>query len=209
VDAISVVSAGPEAAKESLRKALAMGGDEAFHIIFDAAAALDHHSSVALMAEFFRKQKCDLILCGKQSQDTDLGLSAGLLASELDYPYVSNAVSIEINGSKALVKRQGDEGIELIELPMPCLISCSNDMNDPRVPTLKGIMGAKRKTINNIAPADLGMGTEDLAYGKKTLSRLLSMAEPPKRKSGTKFEGEAKELVSILVDKLQNEARAL
>lgn len=209
VNSISVVSIGEEMAKESLRKALAMGADEGWHILCESDLKLDSHGTAALLAKFFQKHGCDLLLCGKQAQDTDLGLSAGLLAAELNYPYISNVISLEISDNKAVAKRQGDDGVEVIKLPFPCVISCSNDINEPRIPTLKGLMASKRKPVNHVSLSDLDLSAKDLTYGQKTLSKILGISEPPVRKTGIKLEGDAAELVETLIDRLQNEARAL
>ncbi|MCO4782463.1 MAG: electron transfer flavoprotein subunit beta/FixA family protein [Candidatus Cloacimonetes bacterium] len=207
---LSLVLMGAEKGKEALRKGLAMGANDAFHIEDDAFEGSDSHAAANVLEAFFKDKEYDAILCGKQSQDMDMGLTGGLLAEKLNIPYVTNAVGLEVNeeAKSILVTRQGDAGQEKVELSFPCIVSCSNDMNEPRIPSLRGIMQSKKKPMNKVSVADLGLATD--AVGKSgSKSTLLSMDFPKARKAGEKFEGEASELVSTLIDKLTNEAKVL
>ncbi|PCJ18426.1 MAG: electron transfer flavoprotein subunit alpha [Candidatus Cloacimonadota bacterium] len=207
---LSLVLIGAEKGKEALRKGLAMGAKEAFHIEGDAFEGSDSHSAANVLEAFFKDKDYDAILCGKQSQDMDMGLTSGLLAQKLSIPYVTNAVALKVNeeAKTITVTRQGDEGQEMIELPFPCIVSCSNDMNEPRIPSLRGIMQSKKKPMNKIGVADLGL-SEDQVGKSGSKSTLLSMDFPKARKAGEKFQGDADELVSTLIDKLTNEAKVL
>jgi electron transfer flavoprotein beta subunit len=205
---VEVVLAGPEKAKETIRKALAMGAAKGHHIAVEDTSGLDSAAFATLLKAFFEKQSYDVIATGKQSQDTDAGLAGGMLAAHLNLPYAANAVGLQIEGDNTLVvKRQGDTGQEMIALPAPCLVTCSNDMNNPRIPSLKGIMASKKKPVETYTPESLGI---DLAALRNAvLTQTLSFRNMPGREPGKKLEGDAQELVNGLVDLLQNEAKVL
>lgn len=202
---VEVVLVGPDKAKETIRKALAMGADKATHI--QTSDNTDYDSSVYanILATFFEDKEYDIISCGKQSQDTDAGLTGGMLAEHLDLPYATNAVGLEIEENQLIVKRQGDSGQEMIALPTPCLVTCSNDMNEPRIPSLKGIMQSKRKPVETVALADLGIEEDNL----QPKTKVTGYREKPERKPGQKFEGEAEELAQKVASLLDEEANVI
>ncbi len=192
---IDLVLVGPSTATETIRKALAMGASNASHLQVDDLSALDSHAVAHVLAEYFEGHSYDVILTGKQSQDTDSGLAGGMLAELLGLPYATNAVGLRKEGDKLIVTRQGDSGQEILELNTPCLVTCSNDMNNPRIPALKGIMAAKRKQIDTReAPS---------AESRTSVSGLNT---PPVREPGIKMEGEPDEIVQALMTKLSTEA---
>ncbi|MCC5942044.1 MAG: electron transfer flavoprotein subunit beta/FixA family protein [Balneolaceae bacterium] len=200
---IEVVLIGPEKAKETIRKALAMGADSGSHILTTGDENLDSYSYATLLAAFFKDKEYSYILCGKQSQDTDAGLTGSMLAELLGVPYATNAVGLEVANSSMLVKRQGDTGQELLEVPSPGLVTCSNDMNDPRIPNLKGIMQSKRKPVDTIPVNDLGV---DIS-GENVKTSVISFEEKPTREPGKKYEGEPDEIakqVAQLLDTAEN-----
>lgn len=200
---IEVVLIGPDKAKETIRKALAMGADSGSHILTDDNKEHDSFSYAKILARFFKDKEYQYIFCGKQSQDTDSGLTGSMLAEFLDLPYATNAVGLQIEGENLIVKRQGDTGQEMIDLPAPSLVTCSNDMNDPRIPSLKGIMQSKRKPVNTISAADF---QGEIADGTIKTS-VVGYEEKPKREPGKKYEGEPDEIakeVAQLLDSAEN-----
>jgi electron transfer flavoprotein beta subunit len=200
---VEVVLVGPDKAQETIRKALAMGADKATHIKTSGDEAYDSATYAKILASFFEDKEFDVISCGKQSQDTDAGLTGGMLAEHLDLPYATNAVGLDLEDNDLVVKRQGDAGQEMIALPQPCLVTCSNDMNEPRIPSLKGIMQSKRKPMDTIEISDLDI--EESALEAKT--KVTGYMEKPGREPGQKFEGEADELaqkVAHLLDEEEN-----
>lgn len=204
---VQVVLVGPEKAKETIRKALAMGAASGVHIQVDDISGMDSSAFAEILAAWHKKSEFDAILTGKQSQDTDAGLTGGMLAWSLELPFAANAVGLEFENGSFMVKRQGDSGQEMVELKAPCLITCSNDMNDPRIPSLKGIMQSKRKPVETVTPADLGVDIASLSSDSKTERK--GFKEVPGREPGKKFEGEAEEMVSNLMNLLENEAKVL
>lgn len=205
---VDVVLIGPEKAKETIRKALAMGADSGHHIAVEDASGLDSSAFAVILKAFFEKQPYDIIATGKQSQDTDAGLAGGMLATHLNLPYAANAVGLELEGSTLVVRRQGDTGQEMIGLPAPCLVTCSNDMNNPRIPSLKGIMASKKKPVESYTPESLGVDLNTLR-SSVVKTKTLSYRNMPAREPGKKFEGDAEELAGTLVKLLQNEAKVI
>lgn len=202
---VEAVLVGPDNASETIRKALAMGADKATHI--RTGANIDYDSSVyaKILARFFQDKEYDIILCGKQSQDTDAGLTGSMLAAHLDLPYATNAVGLQMEGDQLIVTRQGDSGREIIALPGPCLVTCSNDMNEPRIPSLKGIMQSKRKPVETVGLEDLEIDEAAL----QTKTNVTAYREKPEREAGQKFEGDPEELAQRVARLLDEEANAL
>lgn len=159
---VHAVSIGPPEAQETLRKVLAMGAASAVHIqVKDRAAPPDAvpdilpgaQACARLLADHFSKETFDVIACGKQAQDTDAGLTPAMLAELLGLPFIGNAIALDRDGDGRsekglLVTRQGDANQEIMRIETPCVVSCSNNMCDPRIPNIKGIMGARKKPID-------------------------------------------------------------
>lgn len=199
---VDVVLVGPDKAKETIRKALAMGADQGFHL-HNEEGGWDSSTYATILSNFLAGKGYDVIAVGKQAQDTDSGLTGSMLAELLDLPYTTNAVGMHWNAhvGKLVVTRQGDTGQEIIHMSTPCLVTCSNDMNDPRIPSLKGIMASKKKSVEII---------ETKAPSTKVMKITVTGYESvPARKAGRKFEGDAEELATQLFDLLRNEARVL
>jgi electron transfer flavoprotein beta subunit len=204
---VQVVLVGPGKARETIRKAIAMGAESGVHIQVDDAAGIDSAAYATILAAWFEKQEYDAILTGKQSQDTDAGLTGGMLAAKLGLPYAANAVGLDYDpDSKAMiVRRQGDTGQEVIQVKTPCLVTCSNDMNDPRIPGLKGIMQSKKKQVDEVSLEDLGLSRDTLRMG----TTVTGYENLPMREPGKKLEGEADEIAAQLVNLLDNEAKVI
>ena len=200
---IEVVLIGPEKGKETIRKSLAMGADKGVHILSEDDSQMDSFSYARILGSFFEGREYDYIFCGKQSQDTDAGLTGSMLAEMLDLPYVTNAVGLEYNEEVLIVKRQGDAGQEIISLPAPGLVTCSNDMNEPRIPSLKGIMQSKRKPVDTLSENEL-----DIEFTEEEVTtKTLSFEEKPVREPGEKYQGEPEEIareVARLLDSKEN-----
>ncbi len=194
-DPVDLVLVGQSTATETIRKALAMGASDATHLVLEDAQGADSHGIAEVLADHFAGHAYDVILTGKQSQDSDSGLAGGMLAERLGLPYATNAVGLAIEGDKLLVTRQGDAGQEIIALSTPCLVTCSNDMNNPRIPALKGIMAAKRKQIATVPVASPSARTA-----------VSQTFDPPAREPGIKLEGEPEEMVADLMQRLSSEA---
>ncbi len=202
---VEVVCVGSAKASETIRKALAMGAAKGYHIQTNGDEAFDSTSYANILAAFCKTQEFDVLSFGKQSQDTDSGLTGGMVAQLLDIPFATNAVGLEIEDSNLIVKRQGDTGQEMIALPTQCLVTCSNDMNEPRIPNLKGIMASKRKPIESITIDSLGIDSDEL----NPSTMVTSYENVPARAAGKKFEGEPDEIAVQVAQLLDTEANAL
>jgi electron transfer flavoprotein beta subunit len=200
---VDLVLVGPPSASETIRKGLAMGADGATHIITGDGDEHDSFATATVLASYFRERDYDVISCGKQSQDTDAGLTGPMLAALLDLPYAANAVGLAIEGDALIVTRQGDVGQEVLVLRPPCLVTCSNDMNDPRIPSLRGIMAAKKKEIVTIDLAELG------ASNATPRTRVLRVEDIPEREPGQMLDGTPEEVVPELVRRLRDEAKVI
>lgn len=191
---VVAVLIGSDKAKETIRKALAMGAQSGVHIALDRSG-LDSVSYATILAAFFKKNPTDVIALGKQAQDSDAGLTGSMLAALLGLPYATNAVGMQADGADKLkITRQGDGGQEIISLPTPCVVTCSNDMNDPRIPSLKGIMQSKKKQVQSVALSDIGLSEDDIAP-QTTITGYETL---PERTAGEKVEGEPAEVASQL-----------
>lgn len=200
---IDVVLVGPDRAQEALRKTLAMGADRAVHLRLESDADYDARAYADILAGYLREAAYDVIACGKQAQDTDAGLTGSMLADLLGVPYATNAVGLDVDPERKVlvVTRQGDTGQEIIELATPCLVTCSNDMNDPRIPNLKGIMAAKRKTIE-VRPVP-APGSD------RPVTRHVAYRDVPEREPGRMLDGDPADLAQQLRRLLAEEARVL
>jgi electron transfer flavoprotein beta subunit len=192
---VHVVMVGPERASETLRKALAMGAHEAT-LLTGAPEEADSAVIAKILASFVQQFGPDAVIMGRQSQDTDVGLAGGMLADHLDWPWTTNAIGIRFEEEAFWVKRQGDSAQEWIASPMPCLITCSNNLNDPRIPTLKGIMASKKKPMH-IEGIDSLPGGDVLSMLAPTTT-IESLTPMPERAAGELVEGDLETLVDAL-----------
>lgn len=199
---IDVITVGPLGASETIRKALAMGAHGATHLVVPDDATMDAMAFAKILASHLSDADHDVILCGKQSQDMDAGLTGPMLATLVGVPYVSNAVGLSQEGDELVVLRQADGGQEQIAITPRCLVTCSNDMNDPRIPSIKGIMTAKRIQIETVT-------VDVAALVGPSLTQMHSIDPLPDPEPGVQFEGEIEEVVPALYTALRDEARVL
>src|SRR3954469_20744639 len=142
---VVVVSMGPAKAADSLRKALAMGADRAVLVSDEAAAGSDLVATSKVLAKALERESPDLVLFGQQASDSDGAVLWAAVAERLRRPLISQAAELEIADGTVTVKRQTEFGYDRIEAPRPCVVAVSDAINEPRYPSLKGIMGAKKK----------------------------------------------------------------
>src|SRR5258707_1751799 len=187
---VVAVSLGPQKALDSLRKALAMGADRAVLVSDDAAAGSDLVATSRLLAAALAKEEPDLVLFGQQASDADGAVLWAAVAERLGRPVVSQAMELTVDGSSVHVKRQTEHGYDTLEAPLPAVVAVSDAINEPRYPSLKGIMGAKKKPSETVTLADLGVDAGDAGdAGSKT--EVLALGDPPARGDSRKIEGDA------------------
>jgi electron transfer flavoprotein beta subunit len=201
---VVAVALGPDRAKEALRSALAMGCDRAIHVNDPALAAADTLVTARVLAAVIKQEAPQLVLCGRQAIDDDMGAVGAQLAEVLGWPCASWIMEEAIDGDGKTVKvgRQVEGGLEVFELPLPAVLSAQKGMNEPRYPTLKGIMGAKKKEIKDVKAADLGV----TATPELTITKLEAL---PARPPGRIIPGETKDAVKELVRSLREDAKAI
>lgn len=204
---VTVVTVGPDRSGESLRKALAMGVDKAIHVNDPATEGSDAHGYALVLAKVIGRAPFDLIITGRQAQDTDMGGTGPMLAEMLDVPQVVSAVDIksETEG-KLTIHRQGLTGTEVLEVTLPAVITASDSLNEPRLASLRGIMQAKKKPLEILTLGDLGIDPDQVG----TAGARIQVAEylpPPDRAAGQKFEGDETETTHRVLDLLNNEAK--
>lgn len=196
---VVLVTAGPDRAQSALRTGLAMGADSALHVKDAALEAADTLGTARVLAAAIRTlAPFDLVLCGQQGVGGDNSQIPGMLAELLDLPQVTVAVKIELSDGMAVVEREIDGGRETWETPLPALISAQKGLNEPRYASLKGIMAAKKKPVQALDAAALGLDTAALAPQVRVTALELPPARPPVRMIEGDPDTQAKELIRLL-----------
>jgi electron transfer flavoprotein beta subunit len=203
---VVVAGVGRDAAQASLRQGLAMGADRAVLVQderFDRADALTRAKALAALA---REQSAKLILLGKYGVGTDEGQTGPMLAEVLDWPHVSAASKLDIDGDGFTASRAVEGGREIHEGRLPAVITCEKGLNEPRYPSLKGIMQAKKKPLEVKTPADVGVDEALLDQPKLIWE---SMELPAQRAEAKIIDGEAGEAARELARLLREEAKVI
>ena len=201
---VIVVTLGPEKAKEAIRSCLAMGADRGVIIQDEAYQGGDGIGTARALADVIKGIEPDLVLCGKLSIDVEHDSTSIALAEFLGWPHVSLVRKLEWNDDgKGKATRDIEGGSEIIAFSLPAVIAAENLLAEPRYASLKGIMAAKRKPIEEVTPSVPAEAEGAAGSGIK----LIKMDPPPERTGGKKLEGEPEEVVSQLVDLLKNEAK--
>jgi electron transfer flavoprotein beta subunit len=184
---VVLVSLGPPKAIESLRKALAMGADRAVLVSDEPAAGSDLLGTSYALAKALEREAADLVLFGQASSDADGALLWAAVAERLRLPVISQVASLTVESGSVTGKRQTEHGYDAIQAPLPAVVAVSDAINEPRYPSLKGIMGAKSKPQETIGLAELGVEAERMGEaGAKTT--VLELAPPPARADQVKIE---------------------
>ena len=192
---VIAVSMGVKQCQETLRTALAMGADRGIHVLTDDE--LQPLAVAKLLKALVEKETPDLVILGKQAIDDDSNQTGQMLAALLGWPQGTFASKLELADGSANVTREIDGGLETVALKVPAVVTTDLRLNEPRYASLPNIMKAKKKPIDTVDPADLGVDTAPRL-------ETLSVAEPPKREAGVMVED-----VAALVDKLKNEAKVI
>jgi electron transfer flavoprotein beta subunit len=202
---VVILSIGPDRATESIRTALAMGADRGIHISDDSLNDADPFVVAQALAAASKDVEYDVIFCGHRAIDDDFCEAGAMLAELLGLPQVTLVTKVEVSDDKktATVERDIEGGKEVIEVPLPCVLTSQKGLNEPRYASLPGIMKAKKKPIDKKAAADIGVTAEP-----KLESREYSM--PPERSGGKKYEDmEPAEAAKTVVQLLRSEAKVI
>jgi len=183
---VTVVTMGPAAAAESIRKALSMGPDQAVHVSDEALHGSCAVATSKVLAAALGTLNPDLVLCGAESTDGRVQVMAHMLAERLGVAALTGARKLTVDGSRLTVERQTDEGYEVVTAVMPAVVSVWDTINEPRYPSFKGIMAAKKKPVRALALADLGIPADQVGFVGAS-SEVVEFAKRPPRSAGTKI----------------------
>ncbi len=191
-----------------IRKCYAMGIENGIHIEGPALDRADSSIFAKVLQKVYEKGDYDLVITGKQAQDTDSGQNGIILAEYLGLPCVSNVITIEVVDDQHIkASRLGDVGTEIVELELPAVVTVTDSINEPRLPQMRGIMMAKKKKINVMDLAALGTSPDEVGAAPK--SEIAEFMASKTRQAGQKFEGAAAEITAQVVGLLANEAKVL
>jgi electron transfer flavoprotein beta subunit len=182
VDSVAYLSMGPESAAEALRRALAMGGDEAYLVTDDALAGADEWATATVLAAALDKLAPEVALMGMASDDARGSLVPGAVAAKRGLPLLSYGTELALADGSARIRRLSATGYDLIEAPLPVVATVTDQVGEPRYASLKGIMAARRKPLETWSLSDLGVDPETLRGA--ALTRVVE-ARPPEAKPPT------------------------
>lgn len=206
---VTVISMGPPQAESALREAISMGADEAVLICDRAFAGSDTWATSFTLASAIKKiGDYNLIICGKQASDGDTAQVGPGISVHLDIPQVTYVKKIEeITDKKARVERMTEEGYEVIEAPLPLLISVVKEINEPRIPSLRGMLKAKKAEIKSLGAKDIAVDSEQVGL-KGSPTQVVKIFTPVPRKGGQILQGDTADVVNKLADLLKPEISA-
>ena len=203
---VTVISVGNEETEKQLRTALAMGADKAVLInTEDDVENGDQFTTAKILAEYLKDKEVDLIIGGNVAIDGGTGQVGPRVAELLNIPYVTTITKLEIDGTNVTVTRDVEGDSEVIETSLPLLVTAQQGLNEPRYPSLPGIMKAKKKPLEELELDDLDLEEEDVEAKTKTIEIYL----PPKKEAGKVLAGDLNDQVKELVQLLHTEAKVV
>jgi electron transfer flavoprotein beta subunit len=200
---VLAVSMGPEQAVDALRKTLAMGADRSVLVSDDALAGSDLVATSRVLAAALERESPDLVLFGQYAGDSEGAVLWAAVAERLRRPLISQAAELRVEDGAVVGRRQTEFGYDVIRAPLPAVVAVSDAINEPRYPSLKGIMGAKRKPQEQLSLAELGIDASE-AGGEGSRTTVLAVGEPPPRGDSRRIEDNgnaAQEIVAYLDEK--------
>jgi electron transfer flavoprotein beta subunit len=207
---ITLVSTGPERAKDALKSGLAVGADEAIHLVDEAFEGSDPYATALILSKALQKIDYDIVFCGKQGVDEDHAQVGIILAELLDIAHVSVVTLLETSDDQKsiLAHREVEGGHEVIEAPLPAVITAQKGLNEPRYASIKGIMAVKKKVIPEWNAEEIGVDAE----GVGTKAAKIAFAEvtlPPERAGGRVFDEDPVQDAIKVAHLLRDEAKIL
>ncbi|MCQ6279592.1 electron transfer flavoprotein subunit beta/FixA family protein [Bacillus sp. EB600] len=201
---VTVLTVGPDRAEDALRKALAMGADKAI-IVDDEDLFGDENKISKVIAAVVNRDSYDIIICGYMAVDDGAAQVGPRLAELLDIPHIITVTGLEIAGTTVKVQKDVEGETEFIETSLPVLITAQQGLNEPRYPSLPGIMKAKKKPLERLSADDLEIEADEIP--SKTL--ITDQYLPPKKEAGMVLSGELSDQVNELVQLLYKEAKVI
>ena len=189
VDEIVAVTMGPESAVRALHKAVSLGADRSVQLTDDALAGSDVAATGYALAQVLEKESPDLVLLGQQSDDGECYTIGAIVADHLQMPSLTQVIKMDVSGDGLRCERQAEYGYDTVEVEMPAVISVGDAINEPRYPSLKAIMGAKKKPLDKLATGDAGIDTSKVGADGSQV-QCGSFKEPPSKAAGTIIEDE-------------------
>jgi electron transfer flavoprotein beta subunit len=180
---VTIVSMAPERGVETIRKALSMGADKAVHLVDDALKGSDALQTSYALAKVLGTIEYDLVVCGSEATDSRMAVMAALLAERLGLPQLSGARQVAVEGGTVRIERQTENGYDVVEAPTPAVVSVVEKINEPRYPSFKGIMAAKKKPLTTLGLADAGIEAEQVGLASAP-SQVVEFANKPPRQAG-------------------------
>jgi electron transfer flavoprotein beta subunit len=177
---VTIVSMGPEKAWESIRKALAMGAGKGVHLVDDALAGSDALATSFALSKVLQMAGFDLVICGSESTDARTGMLPAMLAERLGVPQLTLASKVDISGPDVTIRRVSDDGYEVVTAGLPAVISVVEKINEPRYPSFKGIMAAKKKPVQTLSLADAGIDPAQVGLARSATAVADYAARPPR-----------------------------
>jgi electron transfer flavoprotein beta subunit len=181
---VTILSMGPAKASESIRKALSMGADKAVHVSDEALAGSDALATSLVLAQALKQTGFDLVILGAESTDARTGVLAAMLAERLGVPQLTLASQVDIDGGSVSIRRVTDDGYATVTGQLPAVVAVVEKINEPRYPSFKGIMAAKKKPVQTMTLADLGVDAGAVGLAG-SWSAVADFATRPPRAAGT------------------------
>jgi electron transfer flavoprotein beta subunit len=178
---VTVLTVGPDGATDAIRKALQMGATDGVHVLDDALHGSDAPATSLVLAAALRKLEPDLVITGMASTDGGMSVVPAMVAERLGLPQVTFAGSLTIDGTTVRIEREGDTSTEVVEAALPALVSVTDQINDPRYPSFKGIMAAKKKPVQTWSLADLGIEPAAVGLAASWSAVDVVTARPPRQ----------------------------
>jgi electron transfer flavoprotein beta subunit len=201
---VTVVSMGPASTQEAMRRALAMGADRAILVTDPALAGSDALSTARVLAAVLKKEEVDLVFCSTESTDGYTGMVPGGIAEFLGLPQLTFAREITIEGRKAVIKRVTLTGYQTVECPLPSVVTIASGSFEAIYPTMKGIMGAKKKPFTQLSLADLGIEASQVGEAGAR-ERVMAIGQVEARAAGQviKDEGNSAQAIADFLQRFQ------
>ncbi|HEX3805135.1 MAG TPA: electron transfer flavoprotein subunit beta/FixA family protein [Solirubrobacteraceae bacterium] len=189
VDEIVAVTMGPESAVRALHKAVSLGADRSLHLNDEALAGSDVAATGYALAKVLEKESPDLVLLGQQSDDGECYTIGAVVADHLKMPSLTQVIKLDVDGDALRLERQAEYGYDTVKVRFPAVISVGDAINEPRYPSLKAIMGAKKKPLESVAAGDVGIDTS-LVGGEGSRVQCGEFHDPPTKAAGQIIEDE-------------------
>ena len=203
VEEVVAVTMGPESAVRALHKAVSLGADRSVHLTDESLAGSDVAATGYALAKALEKESPDLVLLGQQSDDGECYTIGAVVADHLQAPSLTQVIKLDVADGKLRCERQAEYGYDTVEVELPAVISVGDAINEPRYPSLKGIMGAKKKPQEVLSLAELGVDSGEAGEsGSRTM--VLALGDPPARADARKIEDDgnaAQAIVDFLAEK--------